>query len=505
MKKYWQNHIQNISVATWAGLAMVVLGLLLRFRLYALHLSFWLDEAMLALNITGRTFSGLIQPLDYAQGAPLGFLWVSKLAGLVLGNNEYGLRFIPFLLGCASLFLLWKLARELVHPAAVIFALLVFASSRYIVSYAVQVKQYSTDVAVTLGLYFLGWYILKKEPTRKDNLLLGLAGALSIWMSHAAVFTVGALGTVLIVWAASKKDWGRTVRYAVVSAFWAVNFGFLYLLQYRNLAANSFLTNFWSDYFLPISISMPAWILDRLAGLFYNPGGLSIVVPSWLILVLFFCGLASIFRRQTHWAWMLVLSLVFTLSASLVHKYPFGGRMGMFLLPGLLICAGEGVDLLRQFLHSRPKLGMTLSLLLMAGLVYSPLTFAIETFVKPKVSENIAPTLSFLKESYRPGDVIYLYHTSIPAFRYYANQYGLAQAGVIIGEDHHLAPQAYQAELAPLAGNKRVWLLFSHLTDYEYLQDRDAILEYANQMGEKKRQFIDPGTAVNLYLYDLSP
>lgn len=499
---FLQKQIQKLQPVHVIGVFLVIFGSVLRLRLYTLHLSFWLDEAMLALNITGRTFAGLIQPLDYAQGAPLGFLWAIKLAEVTFGNNEYSLRLIPFLMSCLALFLLWKLTNQLVHPVASFFALIVFASSRYIVSYGVQVKQYSMDIAVTLFLYLLGLHFMRREANQKDMWLLGLAGSLAIWMSHSAVFTIGALGLVLIWIHLTKKQWGKALWYVGVSAFWALNFGVLYLFQYRNLASNTFLTGFWSDYFLPFSINMPIWVLDRLSGLFYNPGGLSSAVPAWLVLVLFFAGLVSLLRREKHWGWVLILSLVFTLAASALEKYPFGGRMGMFLLPGLLICAGEGMDLFRQRLEHRQWLGLALSLFLMAGLIFSPVVFAIETALKPKMSENIAPTLAFLKENYRPGDIIYLYRNSIPAFRYYASRYGLEKADTITGEDHHLNRQEYQSEIYPLAGNKRVWLLFSHLTDYEYLDDRDAILEYAGQIGEKKRQFNDPGTAINLYLYD---
>ena len=143
--------------------------------------------------------------------------------------------------------------------------------------------------------------------------------------------------------------------------------------------------------------------------------------------------------------------------------------------------------------------------MLLAGcLVYTPLAFSIEQAIKPKVAENIAPTMAFLKANYRSGDKIYLYRGSIPAFRYYAPKYDLENAQVFNGADFHLERADYLSEMEQLAGTKRVWLLFSHLTDYEYLQDRDAILEYASQLGDRKREFSDPGTAINLYLFDMA-
>jgi uncharacterized membrane protein len=502
----------HLSIETAAATLVIGFGLLLRLRQLTLNLSFWLDEAMLALNIVNRTFGGLVRPLDYDQGAPLGFLWTIKAAETFLGDRELSLRLFPFLMGCFALVALWLLARQLTKPVGALFALLVFASSRYLISYGAQVKQYAVDAAISLLLYLLGLWLLGKTAAKKDYFLLALLGGLSIWFSHPAAFTLGGLGLTLILTAALKKDWPGALNYGLVSAFWVFNFAALYLIQYRGLAANAYLTGFWAEYFMPLSTTAPAWALDRLGGLFYIPGGLSVDVPTALLLVLFLAGVVSFFQAGKRWVWIFVLSLVFTLAASSLGKYPFGGRMSMFALPGLLLCAGEGLELVRklfakprrQFFAQQPALGLALSLALAGYLTFSPLSFAIELALKPKMTENIAPTLAYLKANYRQGDVIYLYHWSIPAFRYYAPKYGLDTAKVVAGSDFHGALENYCAEIKSLAGNQRAWLLFSHLTDASNLEERDAILDCASQVGSKKREFSEPGTLINLFLYVLT-
>lgn len=502
----------SLSIENAIATLVIVFGLLLRLRQFTLNLSFWLDEAMLALNIVNRSFGGLVRPLDYDQGAPLGFLWTVKAAETLLGNNEFSLRLFPFLMGCLSLVVLWLVSRQLTQPVGGIFVLLIFASSRYLVSYGAQVKQYAVDAAVTLLLYLLGLYLLGKTATKRDHFLLALLGGLSIWMSHPAVFTLGGLGLTLILAAALKKDWKGALGYGLASAIWALNFAALYLIQYRSLAANTYLTGFWAEYFMPLTVSAPAWALDRLGGLFYNPGGMSVDVPAALILILFLVGAVSFFRAEKRWIWMFMLSLVFTLAASSLEKYPFGGRMGMFAIPGLLICAGEGLEVFRrlltqpkrQFFTLQPALGLVMTLALVGYLTFTPLNFAVELALRPKMAENIAPTMAYLKTNYRAGDLIYLYRVSIPAFQYYAPKYGLGNASVFAGSDFHGDLESYCTEIKQLAGNKRVWLLFSHLTDYEYLDERDLILGCADQVGSKKREYSEPGTLINLFLYDLT-
>jgi hypothetical protein len=55
-----------------------VTGAAWRIAAYAQHRSLWYDEAALALNIAGRGFVELVEPLDYLQTAPPLFLWIDS-------------------------------------------------------------------------------------------------------------------------------------------------------------------------------------------------------------------------------------------------------------------------------------------------------------------------------------------------------------------------------------------------------------------------------------------
>jgi hypothetical protein len=52
-------------------------------------------------------------------------------------------------------------------------------------------------------------------------------------------------------------------------------------------------------------------------------------------------------------------------------------------------------------------------------------------------------------------------------------------------------------------GQPRVWILLSHVHESGDFNERDFVLNYLNENGEKKREFRVPGTSVFLYLYDL--
>src|SRR4030095_6092965 len=99
----WENTITG---------SILLAGVLLRLRQYLTGRSLWLDEAMLALNIVNRDFGELFRPLDYDQGAPIGFMLVEKTLSLIFGRNEVSLRLFPFLVGLLSLWMFYLLLKH---------------------------------------------------------------------------------------------------------------------------------------------------------------------------------------------------------------------------------------------------------------------------------------------------------------------------------------------------------------------------------------------------------
>ena len=136
---------------------LIGLGVLLRTAQYAGNLSFWVDESALALNIIRKSYGELLNPLDYHQAAPVGFLLLEKYVSLHLGIGEYSLRLVPFLSGIASLPVFHALARKSLPKAAIPWALFLFAIAGPLVYYSAEMKQYSSDVLVTMVIFLAGF------------------------------------------------------------------------------------------------------------------------------------------------------------------------------------------------------------------------------------------------------------------------------------------------------------------------------------------------------------
>ncbi|NJN31932.1 MAG: hypothetical protein HC824_17050, partial [Synechococcales cyanobacterium RM1_1_8] len=120
---------------------------------YASNRALWADEAVLALNLVNRSWGELAGPLDYDQGAPLLYLWATKLAIVLWGNQELALRLVPLLGSLVGLGLFYQLARQFLGPWRSTLALVWFGSLRYLLYYATELKQYSTDVTLAIACF----------------------------------------------------------------------------------------------------------------------------------------------------------------------------------------------------------------------------------------------------------------------------------------------------------------------------------------------------------------
>jgi hypothetical protein len=230
-------------VVVWILLA---LGVALRLRVYLFNRSLWLDEAMLALNIMARPFGRLMEPLEFNQAAPLGFLFAERTAVNLFGGSEYALRFFPLVCGIASLFLFWRLVGRFLSPRAAAVALGLFVLADRLVYYSSETKPYSTDVAVGL----LVWWVVARAdvpsaaPARAWEWVSAVVGAVAIWFSYPVVFLLGGVG-LHWAWRQTKaRQWRALTVVAATGAIWAASFAAAYAVSLRGVTQNTQLAEF---------------------------------------------------------------------------------------------------------------------------------------------------------------------------------------------------------------------------------------------------------------------
>jgi uncharacterized membrane protein len=490
----WEKFIASI---------LLLLGLFLRLRQYLTARSLWLDEAMLALNIVQRDFGGLFQPLDYDQGAPVGFLLVEKALVTLLGDHEFVLRLFPLLAGMASLGLFYLLLRRVASGIGLLAALALFAVGPELVYYASEVKQYSVDVAVTIGLLLLSMPLFEGRTGRKAFVWLGCAGMLALWFSHPALFVLAGIGVSLLCMSASRRERSLCLHTVSMGLAWLGNLGLLYFVSLRNLKDNPFLLNFWQENFMPLPPwSAPGWFSGMFRSLAQNQVGVSL--PAFFAFALM-VGWVFLWRRNRSLAAAILGIFVFALLASALRLYPLGGRLSLFMVPLMLVLAGQFILLLQDRLRQWPAVGGIVALLAGAFLLYSPASESLHHFVNPKYFEHIRPALANLSQNWQPGDTLFVSNGAAPAYLFYAERYGLDQIAYHTSDiADYLDPEALARRLDPLAGNPRAWVLLSHVYEKGDFNEKEFILAALDDMGKKKREFREPGASVYLYLYDLS-
>jgi hypothetical protein len=492
---------QSPQVLRAASLGIALLGVLLRLRQYFANRSLWLDEAVLALNLVDRSFVGLTRPLDYGQGAPIGFLFIQKLLIRVLGNRDCVLRLLPLLAGIAAVFLMRQVAESALGRKAALVALGVFAISEPLVYYASEIKQYSSDALFSLLLLFVFSRFRQGEARLRHFIELGVVGVVAMWMSHPAVFTIAGLSMSLVLGSTVKKHRYRLTHLGGMLFLWAVNLAILVLVSLRHLTADTTLQDYWRHSFMPMPPWRNAkWLIDAFLDMFEHPIGLSVApIGAGLFLI----GCVSLSFRRWQLALVLVTQLLVTLLASGLMKYPFSGRLLLFLAPAVILLIAEGIERLRLLLHRHsPAASFGLWLGMAALVLYGPIGAAFENLRHPDMGEHIKPVMSYVSRNRLDADGIYVYSGAYPAFSYYLQQYGFDRDDYIKGILSREEPSRYISDVDKLIGFQRAWFVFSHNCDWCTVDEQAYILEHLEEVGMRLDEFQSSNASV--YLYDLS-
>ena len=491
---------------SWEKAAAALLflsGVVLRIRQYLTGRSLWADEAMLALNIVERDVAGMFKPLDYDQGAPLGFLLVEKLFNVIFGKHEFALRLFPLLVGLISLWLFYLLLKRLTSEAGLLVALALFALNPRLIYYSSEVKQYILDVAVTILLLLIAAPVFNASPRKRDLVWLGLAGMVALWFSHPALFVLAGIGIAVVIMTLKRRDYSSRLFVAGMGILWLFTIVLLYSLILKDLSQNAYMREYWQGAFLPMPPwSDPGWFSRSLT----ENIGIQFGIPYAVFAVFFLMlvGWVMLWFHQQGFAIAIASILLITLTASGLQLYPVFERMILFLVPIGLILIGKAVEALQERVQRFSILG-TLSVLFLAGyLLYGPLVTSVQNFVEPKYFEHIRPSMATLRDAWKDGDALYVSNGALPAFRFYAPFYELENISYEFGKrEDYRDPQSILSHLESIQGQPRTWILLSHVYQKDSFNEREYVLNYLDEVGEKKREFRVPGTSVFLYLYDL--
>lgn len=473
-------------------------GVLLRVAQYLSNRSLWLDEAYLAATILRRSFAGLLRPPDYGQIVPVGFLALEHAAVALFGYSEYALRLVPLAAGVGSLFLFRRVAVRSLPSKAVTLALALFVFCDPLIAFSSELKQYSLDLLLALLLLDRALDVQENPDRRAPMAKLALLGAAAVWFSLPSVFVLAGIGATLAISALLARDRGRAAALAGAGVLWAASFAILDAVWLSRIGRSPEVLAFWSRAFLPLpprSFEDLYGLPRALGAVFGDPVGF---VFRGLGIFCFLVGATALFASHRERLALLVAPLLFTLLASGLKRYPFEGRLLLFLVPSLLLLVAEGAERVRRSPAAQaPAIGA----ILIALLLFHPVLFAARFLFQPRTREEIRPVLAHVRERRQPGDRVYVYAAAAAAFDYYAPRLGLfspnALRGAWAGENGEPL-----RDLERLRGGGRTWVLFSHARRAAGADDEKRFLDLLDPVATRLEAFRAPGAAVYLYVVD---
>jgi hypothetical protein len=438
------------------------LGIALRLRLYLENRSLWLDPAMLALNIIDKDPSQLLGRLDMNQAAPAGFLLVSKVVGSLFDYSEFALRLFPCLLGITALVLFIRLAVEVLGYRQAPLAYIPMATASTAIFYCAEFRPQSADLFFTVLVLCVSHTVLVREWSAGSIMVFAVVGIVAVWFSYAAVFVIAGTGAALTLLALRSSSAESKGLMAAVFALVMIHFVVLYLVQIRTSIGTDLYSANTAAYAPVVAASggQRWWWILAIKGYFQYPlgfrgfyaipfAGLLVGIGGWLV------G-----ARRRPFATVAGAPVLLLLVASGLNLYPIAtgihevkSRFVLFTIPIALLFIGFGTARLCELLATRKCLSYAIVALLLIPSLYGGIS-------GPRFpGQEMRPLVDDLVQALQSGDTVYVFHASLPAFRYYTRH---QPVDAVFGINPHGSETALVQELERLRRADRLWVVASH-------------------------------------------
>jgi hypothetical protein len=417
--------------------------------------------------------------LDYAQYAPLGFLWAERLLVVLLGKTEWVLRLFPLLCSVASLLLFNRLSTAILPPVGRLVALACLALAHPVIYYSVEVKQYQTELVCAI-ITLLSYFHYRDKTGWKAVLAWGAIGAVLLWFSFTEIFILVGVALVLSLQALLQRNWHVFFRQLPAFTAWAGSFLVIYFVFVAAGTKSDYLNSYWANYFLPLfpnSRQELAWFGKTFYHVLDSPLGLNwrflntthpVVVFSLTGTGLLLLGMFSFYRESRQLFWIFICPLLLMLAASGLQKYPIFERFQLFYVPICFLFIGKGAAVVYGWGQSRQVAGGIIAILVAAvflNILYK--TVRTDAFGDAKRRETRQGIL-YVQDHMQPGDVVYVHWQVLKPYKYYEAAYRLNLPYVSgedlasIREDSARYYKAVATEWSRTASGRRVWLLLSN-------------------------------------------
>ncbi|MCB9252330.1 MAG: hypothetical protein H6605_07660 [Flavobacteriales bacterium] len=486
--------------------AIMLSGIGLALVQFFYNRSIWLDEASLSLNILKRSFSGLFQPLDYIQVAPILFLQFEKMFSFLIPNSELGFRLLPLLFFIGSVYVFFKISSGIFKNKLIIaISLILFLLNPKIIYYSSEVKQYMCDVFFTLWMY----YLVKNPPGSKVKKYsyLAVSGLVFIYFSNIAPFVLVASGILVLLDNFHKKDL-QLVNLFAVSLVWAIGFlvyYFAFVYEHPSLKSQIF-------YFTDFGAFMPQNPFSAEFVNFFRSKYemyFSKLLPDLLILPVFFIAGAYYLLKVKRSGLLLFffIPVLIHLILSSLKMYPFNLRLVLYTGPILILIVSAGFEYLFSI---KPRY--------IPGIVHPMITvsiglFCCALFIRsgfPYKHEEVRSCIEFIDQNREENDKVLVYIGAFRSLKFYkiTGKTALEPDQIVVNSEQFSNREfidEYFAEDANLPLVKidelkqdtgRTWILMGH---YEGNEMNKILKQFRN--GDHKEKLSYSSRKASAYLF----
>lgn len=451
----------------------VVLGLaaLGQVRVWATGRGLWGDELAIAINLEEKAVIQLAGTLIYNQVAPVGWLVTGKVVLVGLGDDERLLRLPSLAAGLATLALVAVIAERAIGRWAAVATVGLVGATPAVLYYAGELKQYSVETAVGLGLVVVGAALTRRDVALRWPMLAasGAFAVIAVTLSYSAlVVLAGVTGGVVSYWATQRRWRAGLASMAAMAPAGLLGAGLVLLRRSLPMMPGQ-------ERVFPTGFPAPGggarsvleWLPQMWSGLAANPLGWR---NPWWTLPLVAAGLLTLAARgRRRWAAIAGGVLAAATAAAAARGLPMAGRVGLYLVPVivLLIVAGLAgvVQTVRQLGRRHRFAGRAwpaaaaaavVTLAVMAG---PPIQDGLAEVRDPSVRDHGREALWTIAERHQPGDVVVVYYFSQKLIRWYGPAVGVEAAGKLqlVRDDSSDCHPERVDQL--LAGAGRVWYL----------------------------------------------
>jgi hypothetical protein len=409
-------------------------GMGLRVIQFAAASSLDIDESMLALNIAARSYTALLEPLDYGQTAPIPFLWAERLVTQLAGVGEVSLRALPFVAGMVLPVAVYRLARRLLATEGALLATAFAALAPILIRYSVTLKPYVLDALITVLLIEVALDVLAASPSPSSPSppataaadpwrRLLVAGAIAVVVSQPAIFVLTGFGAAVLAESRLRRAPGAYRRLTTGVVVWGGPFIAVYVTFYRATATSEYMQQYWAASFLspgsPELFHRAGLVAREILFPVFVGSRPHVFLVTAVLLALCGAGLFGLGRRSGPWAAVLLAGpLAAAVGASALHRYPLGARTMLFAVPLLILMMAEGVVLAVARLRGPVAVGaarvVTVLWLVMIAAIAA---------TQPYRPQETRPLVQQVERCADPKGLIYALASAAPMWAFYATDW----------------------------------------------------------------------------------